>query len=111
MVSRGPLDVFGTVNGTAVSLAGDVVVHRGGIVTGDAIAVGGQVRADSGRVDGEMRAMSSLPALITAPVAAADTRTPLQHTFDALRLVAGTFGVLLIIRHRRACFFRRRQPG
>jgi hypothetical protein len=97
VVARGPVDVLGTVTGSVVSLAGDVTVHRGGMVRGDAIAVGGRVVADSGQVDGEMRSMAALPSLVAAAAPAVDARTPAQRTLDATRLVAGTFGVLLII--------------
>jgi hypothetical protein len=97
VVARGPVDVLGTVTGSVVSLAGDVIVHRGGVVRGDALAVGGRVVADSGQVDGEMRSMAALPALVSAASPAVDSRTPAQRTLDAVRLVAGTFGVLLII--------------
>jgi hypothetical protein len=41
VVARGPIVVAGTVNGSVVSLAGGVTVPRGGVVTGDALAVGG----------------------------------------------------------------------
>ena len=95
VVARGPIVVAGRVEGSVVSLAGDVTVARGGVVTGDALSVGGRVHAD-GEVDGEMRGMSRLPEHI-ALVAAAALRTPLQRTYDAMRLVAGTFGVLLVI--------------
>ncbi|HET9011566.1 MAG TPA: hypothetical protein VFN38_07095, partial [Gemmatimonadaceae bacterium] len=40
VVARGPVLVAGRVEGTVVSLAGDVDVARGGVITGDAIAVG-----------------------------------------------------------------------
>jgi hypothetical protein len=96
VVARGPIVVAGRVNGSVVSLAGDVTIPRGGEVTGDVIAVGGRVVAE-GTVGGEMRGMSSLPARILPAVAAADVRSPLQRTYDGMRLVAGTFGVLLII--------------
>jgi cytoskeletal protein CcmA (bactofilin family) len=96
VLARGPVVVAGQVDGSVVSLAGDVTVRRGGIVTGDAVAVGGRVIADSGEVRGEMRSMDALPsAAAAAPVVQA--RTPMQQTFDSLRLVAGTFGVLLVI--------------
>jgi len=95
VVAVGPIVVAGRVDGSVVSLSGDVTVARGGIVTGDALAVGGRVIAD-GTVGGEMRAMSALPRRLT-PVAAAAERTPLQQTYDGMRLVAGTFGVLLIV--------------
>lgn len=95
VVALGPVVVAGRVEGPVVSLAGDVTVSRGGVVTGDAVAVGGRVVAD-GEVWGEMRGMSSLPNR-PAAVAAADVRSPLERTYDGIRLVAGTFGVLLII--------------
>ena len=96
IVARGPVDVSGTVEGSVVSLTGDVTVRSGGHVTGDAVAVSGRVLAD-GRVDGEMRTMSALPTLPQSIVAAPDTRTAVERTFDAVRVVAGSFGVLLII--------------
>ena len=53
----GLLDVFGTVDGDAVVLGGDIVVHEGGQITGDALAVGGTVRLEGGTVEGEMRSI------------------------------------------------------
>ena len=97
IVARGPIDVFGVVDGSVVSLRGDVTVHSGGVVNGDAISVGGRVLADSGRVLGEIRTMSSLPSVLGAPVAVADTRTSAQRTIDAAKIVCGTFAILLVI--------------
>lgn len=97
VVARGPVDVFGRVEGSVVSLTGDVTVHRGGVVKGDALAVGGRVNADSGEVDGEMRAMSVLPASVSPAVALADQRSPAQRTADSVKAVAGSFAILLII--------------
>lgn len=97
IVARGPVDVSGTVNGTVVSLAGDVTVHRGGVITGDALAVGGRVVVDGGRVEGEMRSMSALPSLLTAAAPVAVPRTPAQVVMDDVRIVGGTFAVLLVV--------------
>ena len=97
VVATGPIDVFGRVDGSVVSLNGNVIVHRGGVVNGDALSIGGRVDADSGSVTGEMRSMSSLPAAVSAAVLAVDRRTPAQRTFDALRIAIGTFGIALII--------------
>lgn len=97
IVARGPVEVAGTVEGSVVSLGGDVIVRRGGHVTGHALSVSGRVVADSGRVDGELRTMSALPALLDAPIPVADTRNAAQRTFDAVKVVAGSFGVLLIV--------------
>ena len=95
VVATGPIVIAGRVDGSVVSLSGDVTVAKGGVVTGDALAVGGRVIAE-GTVEGEMRGVSSLPATME-PVAAVVARTPIQRTYDAMRLVAGTFGVLLIV--------------
>jgi hypothetical protein len=97
VVARGPVDVAGHVDGSVVSLSGDVRVHRGGTVSGDALAVGGRVIADSGIVEGEMRSMATLPSLLRATVVPVVARTPAQRTLDAVQVVAGTFFVLLII--------------
>ena len=97
IVARGPVEVFGRVDGSVVSLAGDVTVRRGGIISGDALAVGGRVNADSGVVGGEMRAMSVLPAVVGPATVIGDARTPLQRTLASATAVAGSFGILLII--------------
>lgn len=97
IVARGSVDVFGRVEGSVVSLSGDVTVHRGGVVTGDALSVGGRVNADSGEVDGELRAMSVLPAVLTAPAALLDQRSPAERSVDSARAVAGSFAILLIV--------------
>lgn len=97
IVARGAVDVYGRVEGSVVSLTGDVNVHRGGVVTNDALAVGGRVNADSGEVDGEMRAMSVLPTLVSHAAAVADLRTAAQRTADSVKSVAGSFAILLIV--------------
>ena len=97
VVARGPVEVFGRVEGSVVSLAGDVTVHRGAVVTGDALAIGGRVNADSGVVGGELRTMSALPAVIGAVAARVDMPTAAQRTIDSVRIVSGSFGILLII--------------
>ena len=97
IVAQGPVDVSGRVDGSVVSLHGDVTVHRGGVITGDALAVGGRVIADSGQVLGELRAMTALPTVLGAAALVADARTPAQRTADAARIVGGTFTILLVI--------------
>jgi hypothetical protein len=96
-VAQGPVVVLGTVEGSVVSLGADVTVSAGGHVTGDVLSVGGRVIADSGRVDGEMRTMSALPALLDAPAPVARASTPAERTIAATKIVAGSFGVLLIV--------------
>ena len=97
VVAQGPVIVLGTVEGSVVSLGSDVTVGRGGHVTEHALAVGGRVLADSGRVDGDIRTMSALPALFDAPVPVARAQSPAERTLAAAKSVAGSFGVLLIV--------------
>jgi hypothetical protein len=97
IVARGPVEVAGTVEGSVVSLGGDVTVLRGGHVTGDALSVTGRVNADSGIVDGEIRAMSALPTLVQPAAPRAETLSATDRTVGAVKLVAGSFGVLLVV--------------
>jgi hypothetical protein len=97
IVARGPIDVAGTVEGSVVSLSGNVTVHAGGKVTGDALAVAGRVLADSGFVGGEIRTMSALPSLLPDPKPISDTRSAAERTISAVKVVSGSFGVLLIV--------------
>jgi len=57
LVLRGSANIFGHVAGNVVAVDGDVVIHPGGSVTGDVLALGGQVRDLSGAVAGESRAL------------------------------------------------------
>ncbi|MFP5354616.1 MAG: hypothetical protein ACLGIK_05600 [Gemmatimonadota bacterium] len=95
VVAGGDLDVRGTIDGTAVAIAGDVVVHTGGRVTGDAIAAFGDVTLDGGVIDGAMRSMTgrwgeSLRASMRGSGLEPTKRSPLQFAL-------GWFGVMLLI--------------
>lgn len=89
----GRLDVHGTIEGDAVVYGegSELVVHPGGTIRGDAIAVLGRVRLAGGAVDGELRTVrgSLDPAPVVAPMVASTT--------DQLALVAGWFAVLAIM--------------
>ncbi len=91
-VARGNLDVYGTVNGDVVSLDGNVRIHKGARVTGDAWAAGGSVVIDGGVVEGQKRVLS---AGRSTPVTTR-TRHPLT-TWESVKLVIGWFAVLTII--------------
>ena len=56
-VASGTLHVRGIVDGDAVTYRGDVVVHQGGEVRGNAIALLGKVTLDGGVVSGDVRAL------------------------------------------------------
>jgi hypothetical protein len=91
-VARGDLDVYGTVNGDVVALDGNVHVHKGARVTGDAWAAAGSVVIDGGTVEGRKRAIAiSAPALPASRV-----HEPLS-TWQSVKLVIGWFALLTII--------------
>jgi hypothetical protein len=91
-VARGDIDVYGTVVGDVIAIAGNVHVHPGARVTGDAWAAAGSVVIDGGTVDGRKRAIAiARPVLPPSRV-----REPLS-TWQAVKLVIGWFALLTII--------------
>jgi hypothetical protein len=91
-VARGNLEVFGTLNGDAYVIDGDIRVHRGARIAGDAVAVGGLVVIDGGAIDGERRSLTSRQAVDRS----AKTHTPLS-TWQSVKLVIGWFAILMMI--------------
>lgn len=91
---HGNLDVRGTVNGNAVAIGGDVIVHPGAVVHGDALSVGGEVREEGGSVDGEMRTLS---ALTVGPLVPGVHRTPAEAAKRSISLAVGWYLVLAVI--------------
>jgi len=55
MVIHGNLDVYGSVDGAATAIFGDVVVHEGGRVRGSAVALMGHVRNEGGSILGVIK--------------------------------------------------------
>jgi hypothetical protein len=55
MVLRGNLDVYGSVDGAATAILGDVIVHEGGRVRGGAVALMGHVRNEGGSILGVIK--------------------------------------------------------
>ena len=70
-IARGNLDIYGTVEGDVVALDGNVRVHEGGRVVGDAWAAGGSVIIEGGVVEGQKRslAIDAAVAVHAAPAA------------------------------------------
>jgi hypothetical protein len=89
LVVDGNADVYGTLLGNLVSVRGDVLVHRGGVVTGDILTLGGNVRELGGEIGGEVR---SLDAVAVQPEAAQEESGAVVST---LRRIAGVVGVFL----------------
>lgn len=92
----GPLDVYGVVNGDAVAYGGDVILHPGATVTGDAVAVLGRVRLLGGAVGGEVRSVrGSLAPQTASEGSTAAVREPTVR--ERLGLVVGWLTVLVLI--------------
>lgn len=88
---HGPLEIRGTVDGSAVAIGSDVVVLPGGHVRGDALSVGGQVRMAGGTVEGETRSISGFSV---GPIAGARL-TPAQATRRGLSLAVVCYLILV----------------
>ena len=94
-VAGGPLHIYGTVNGDAIAVGSDVVVHPGGRVTGNAVSALGAVTILGGTVDGEIRQLSG--ALGAVPRPAADVETPVRSTRHALALSSSWLIILVLM--------------
>jgi hypothetical protein len=92
LVIDGDADVYGTLRGNLVTLDGNVVIHRGGVVAGDILALGGEVSDRGGEIVGEVRTLQ--PAAVVQQTAKDQALTPLQN---ALHRVAGVLGVFLTL--------------
>jgi hypothetical protein len=93
-VARGPLEVRGRIDGNALALHGDIIIHPGGVIRGDAVAIGGHVRARGGVVEGNIRSVAGL-----LPMAAGSSRQgdASGSTWQAIKVVLGWFAILLVI--------------
>lgn len=94
-VRNGDLEIRGEVTGDAVAVDGDVIVREGGLVRGDAIAVRGLVRLAGGSVLGEILTTSTEPEGGAAPLIPA--RDPAAATRHALSLAFGWLAVIAVI--------------
>jgi hypothetical protein len=94
LVVDGDADVYGTLRGNLVTVRGDVVLHPGGVVTGDILTLGGEVRDLGGEIGGEVRTLRAASILAPGARVASETLTPAQ---SVLRRVAGVLGVFLTL--------------
>ena len=96
-VAGGPLHVFGTIDGDAVAIGSDVIVHTGGSVTGNAVVALGSVTLDGGTVGGEMRQLGGTIGRIPTIAAAVKKESPIAATQHALALSSSWLVILLLI--------------
>jgi hypothetical protein len=92
-VANGTVHVRGIVDGDVVTYAGEIIVHDGGEIRGNAIAILGKVTFDGGRVDGE--SLSLAGDLTAAPEAGA--RSAPNATMHEVALAGGWLAVLVIV--------------
>lgn len=59
LVLQGDADLSGRVAGNVVVLDGDLVLHPGSVVTGDALTLGGTIRERGGVIQGERRSLGA----------------------------------------------------
>jgi hypothetical protein len=90
LVLQGNADLFGRVRGNVVAMDGDIILHAGAEVTGDALALGGQIRNRGGVVTGEQRALGA---------AAAEPARPgfVRGAFTSLAGLAGVLTTLALL--------------
>ena len=94
-VAGGPLHVYGTINGDAIAIGSDVIVHPGGRVTGNAVSALGTVSVVGGTVAGEIRQLGG--ALGAIPARAETVETPTRSTRHALALSSSWLVILVLI--------------
>ena len=59
LVIHGNAEIAGKLSGNLVALDGDIVLQPGGLVTGDALALGGSILERGGVIQGERRALGA----------------------------------------------------
>jgi|SoiMethySBSTD1v2_1073268.scaffolds.fasta_scaffold183595_1 hypothetical protein len=91
----GPLHVYGTVNGDAIAIGSDVIVHAGGRVTGNAVSALGSVTLVGGTVQGEMRQLGG--GLGDVPRNAATPESRIGATRHAVALSSSWLLILILI--------------
>jgi hypothetical protein len=94
LVVQGDADVYGRLLGNLVTVDGDVIVHPGGLVTGDILALGGEVRDLGGEIGGEIRTLRSTTIFAQPAAAAAPPPSALE---TVVRRLAGVIGVFLTL--------------
>jgi hypothetical protein len=90
----GDANIYGHLNGNLVTVRGDVVVHPGGVISGDVLTLGGDVRDAGGEIGGEVRTLRSTTLLSPAASAPREQVSALQ---TILQRTAGVLGVLLTL--------------
>ena len=94
LVVQGTADIYGKLLGNLVTVEGDVVLHPGGVVSGDILTLGGEVRDEGGEIGGEVRTFRS-SSVLQAPIRAEAVAPSALGT--VFRRAAGVVGVFLTL--------------
>src|SRR6185437_2026648 len=73
LVVSGDADVYGKLLGNLVTMDGNVVMHPGGAVSGDILALHGDVKGQGGEIGGEVRTLNAATKAPAPPESAATT--------------------------------------
>jgi hypothetical protein len=95
LVVRGNADIYGRLEGNLVTVEGDAVVHPGGLVSGDILALGGAVPDIGGEIGGEVRALRTSTVFPRSAVAIEPP--PAGALVTTGRRLAGVVGVFLTL--------------
>jgi hypothetical protein len=93
LVVRGDATVYGRLMGNLVTVEGDVIVHQGGLVTGDILTLGGRVQERGGEIGGEVRSFAATTIFADDEVAQAEP----SALATVGRRLAGVIGVCLTL--------------
>lgn len=94
LVLRGNADIYGQLRGNVVTLDGDIIVHAGATISGDALALGGRIREIGGTIAGQARAFGTS----AEPAAADGTPTSWLERFGVNAAgLAGVFASLTLL--------------
>lgn len=91
LVVQGTADVYGKLLGNLVTVEGDVVLHPGGVISGDVLTLGGEVRDEGGEIGGEVRTFRSASVLETPLEGRATEPSSIATVFRRAAGVAGVF--------------------
>jgi hypothetical protein len=94
LVVQGTADIYGKLLGNLVTVEGDVVLHPGGVISGDVLTLGGEVRDEGGEIGGEVRTFRTA-SVLQAPLAARVAEPSALET--VFRRAAGVAGVFLTL--------------
>jgi hypothetical protein len=93
LVLSGDANVYGKLLGNLVTMDGNVVMHPGGVVSGDILALHGDVRDQGGEIGGEVRTLSA----VTRPPTQADSASTASTIVGVGRNVAGVVAVFFTL--------------